>query len=479
MTSTEVAAQTVVIAGAGPCGLAAALALHQAGWRRITLLERNASATTFDKNKGFNYLIDARGQKLLRTLGIADRLAEYGVENQRNVMTLVQPDGEQKVFKSPFWDPARDSAWWSRRERFQALLSDRIEEINDGRIDLRYGHEFVDLAPGDAATDIITRSPDGTNETFEADLLLGCDGLKSKVRLAMAAHGGVPESRFDRHQFPSPSSVLYYKVLSMPAVTPLRLGDQAADDHRMGYAYLARHKDPRQALALVSYPVATPDEPRTVNVIRLPDHEVWEQEDPEALLAFLDDAFPQLPVRDVLTAEEAADFVGMPPGRFPSPQYTEQCHAVVGPAAAPLACVLLGDAAHAFPPDLGLGVNTALEDVGHLLTSLADAGNLPAAVRQYDESQASERRALVKLVQTVAPYQYNHRPTALKLWALRFFGVTLLHRLLPFFIDRPAVLLAQQDELPFSEIRRRQVNNRWKIGGLLTAVGAAVAVLLS
>jgi len=469
--------KTAVISGGGPCGLAAALMLHQRGWGRIVVLERNPSAVSFDKNKGFNYLIDARGQKLLTQLGLADRLQSYGVENQRNIMRLVGPDGAQKTFKSPFFDPRRDAAFWIRRDRFQAMLFDRIMELDDDRIDLLFGWRFEGVELSSSGPPTIVGVSEGGEERrdFNADLLLGCDGLRSSVRTAMASDSGAPAKAFDQVRHPSPASQLYYKVLQMPARIPLKGDLPPADDHRMAYTFLARHREPDKAMAMVGYPVANPSEPRTMNIIRLEGHAIWRIKTTSELFEFLEDAFPQLPIRGVLTDEEAEDFVATPPPKFPAPQYTRTIHAVFSSQGGSLPALLLGDAAHAFPPDLGLGVNCALEDVHHLNRHLDMAGGDPeAASRAFDKEQAPERAALVRLVQTVAPYQYNQRPWSTRIWALQFFAVEALHRLVPVWIDRSQVLLAQRDELRFTEIRRRQILNRWKVGALLLAPVAAL-----
>jgi len=470
--------KTVFISGGGPCGLAAALMFHQRGYQNIVVAEKSPSARAFDKNKGFNYLIDARGQKLLKQLGLADRLTTYGVENDRNIMTMVLSDGSHKVFKSPFWDPARDSAYWSRRENLQLLLHDAIEERNDGRIKLYYNHSFegLDTVAENGVAALLKDAATGETLRISADIILGCDGLRSGVREALIEHSGLPESAFERIRYPSPSSQLYYKVLSMPADIQLNGDMPAANDHEMAYAFVSKKASSTEAAALVAYPVAKPDEPRTVNVIRLGDHKLWTLETAEEVLSFLEDAFPQLPIRSIISAQEAEDFVAVKASRFPAPQFTRQCFAALGKAKVP--ALLLGDAAHAFPPDLGLGVNTALEDV-YILSQYLDetVDDLSTAAQAFDTAQRAERQALAKLVQTVAPYQYNQSPWRLKVWALKFFAVKALNRVFPWWVERPAVLLAQQDHMKFSVIRRKQVANRFKIGALVAALGVGLVAI--
>lgn len=74
--------------------------------------------------------------------------------------------------------------------------------------------------------------------------------------------------------------------------------------------------------------------------------------------SFLADNFPQTPVAEGIDEGELARFAESPGGRFPDPQYCPGLQWVVNaskdngkPAGGGVA--LLGDAIHAFPPDLG------------------------------------------------------------------------------------------------------------------------------
>mmetsp|Transcript_14110 Transcript_14110/g.21546 ORF Transcript_14110/g.21546 Transcript_14110/m.21546 type:complete len:104 (+) Transcript_14110:1127-1438(+) len=89
--------------------------------------------------------------------------------------------------------------------------------------------------------------------------------------------------------------------------------------------------------------------------------------------------------------------------------------------------VLVGDALHSFPPDLGQGVNTALCDVVALKECLEGAitnnnndntsslAFLPKALEDYEERNGPETRSLIQLARCGAPYQYDQS----SLWICR------------------------------------------------------------
>ena len=351
-----------------------------------------------------------------------------------------------------------------------------VAERNDGRIRLLYGHNFQHITQdSDEAPQVTIVDRNGTEQIFKPDLLLACDGLLSQTRQSLTQWLGMAPDHFEMIRYPSASTGLTYKVLNLPACFPVQGKMDAVDDHRMTYSIVSRHKNPSDAMALFAFPVTDPGHPRSVNIIRAADHNLWKIDDADDLIAYLDDAFPQLDVPEIVSRKEAEDFVQIEAGRFPAPQHARNIHAKLGQGNDVMHCLLIGDAAHAFPPDLGLGVNSALEDL-FVLDQIFASGrsNLADVCRTYQEQRLPNNASLTRLVQTVAPYQYNHKPWHLRKWILMFMIQHGLHKIMPWLIDKPTFQLTQNHNMDFVEIERRQK----KSGSTMRLLGAALMATL-
>ena len=122
-------------------------------------------------------------------------------------------------------------------------------------------------------------------------------------------------------QFPSPSAGLKYKVLTLPPRFPFSEQEGDLSQSTMAYGIRSTFKGRKKAISLGLLPLKNPDLPRTANIITYPDHQIWQLKTPDAVDNFLKQAFPQLPLEQIISSEEIARFVSSDGGIFPIPQY--------------------------------------------------------------------------------------------------------------------------------------------------------------
>jgi len=446
--------KNVVIMGGGPAGLGTALMLAKRGWKDITVIEKRPSADYYEPDKSFSYQIDGRGQKLTDLLELTAKLADLSVSNTEFYLTLIQKDGTRKTTKLPIADSKRKTAYWLPRASFVDLLYQEIHQHWQDSIQVLFNTECVEIKQHVEHLEIITQSQSQEKLSFIPTLIVGCDGLSSIVRQTLHQMEGQSHS-FEMQKFPSPSSDLKYKVLTLPPQFPLSESEGDLTQTTMAYAIRSTFKGRKKAISLGLLPFKNPHQPRTANIITYPDHQIWQLETKEEVKQFLKQAFPQLPLEKIISPEEIARFASSDGGKFPIPQYCSSLYQIWGKPEdnQGTAVILLGDAAHCFPPDIGQGVNSALEDVyvfHEILTATQD--NLSQALPRYESLRQPDIKALIRLVQISYPWQYNQDPLQKRLWSLNFFLRLLLNRLFPFLFNPHSILLIQNHELSYSEI---------------------------
>jgi kynurenine 3-monooxygenase len=452
----------VLIVGGGPAGLATALMLAKRGWKNITVLEKRPAADYYEPDKSFNYQIDGRGQKLTDFLGLTEQLSQVSVPNTEFYLTKITAKGKRKTFKLPLVDPKRKTAYWLPRRVFLGLLYREIERHWQDCITVKFNTSCleinrIDVNNAQQKLEVIAKQENGNIVKFEPHLLIGCDGLYSVVRNTLKQWE--KSDRFAMKLFPSPSSGLRYKVLNLPPNFPLDRSGQKRAVNSMAYVIRGAFRGRKRVVSLGLLPLKNPQEPRTANIITYADHEIWELQNSEDLYDFLEKAFPQLPIRQILSPQEAERFANSKGGYFPIPQYCCGLYFLLTPNQAsdrcccPVGVVLLGDAIHCFPPDIGQGVNSALEDVCVLHEALSKTNDdILQALPLYESLRFPDVKALVRLAQTAFPWQYNQDPLRASLWSVNFFLRLVLSRLLPYIFSPPAFFLIQNHQLSYHQI---------------------------
>ncbi|CAD5953271.1 Kynurenine 3-monooxygenase [Planktothrix tepida] len=463
MLTDKSGCRNVVIVGGGPSGLAIALMLAKRGWTEITVLEKRKTADYYEPDKAFNYQIDGRGQKLLDWLGLTPNLAEISVSSQEFYLTLIQPNGKRKTIKLPFINPNRKTAYWLPRRTFVSLLYEEIERNWQQQITVLFEAKCIELKQKQEQLQVIVESKNSELMSFTPGFVVGCDGLNSIVRQTLNDWEKPDHHRFEMQYFPSASSGLRYQVLTLPPQFPLsnQLDDQSVCT--MAYAIRGKTVEGQKKISLGLLPMKNPDEPRTANIITYPNHKIWTLKTNEELYRFLEQSFPQLSIRDIISESEITRFVNSQGGVFPVPQFCSGLHFLLKSDQTFSAILLLGDAVHCFPPDIGQGVNSALEDVYILQQVLEETqDDLLLALPLYEARRSGDIEALIHLAQTTFPWQYNQNWFRRKLWDINFLIGLLLNRFLPFFFSPPAFLMIQDYQLSYQEIwhQNQRTNQR-------------------
>lgn len=130
---------------------------------------------------------------------------------------------------------------------------------------------------------------------------------------------------------------------------------------------------------------------RTFNVIRTPDHDIWKIRDGNELRKWFSKAFPRFDfsTNSSLVEQNEFDRFAETEGlSLPPCQYSPELY--VSSPTRESTVILIGDAVHTFPPDLGEGVNSGLEDVVALDDALRNHDNVCDAAEEYAKCRGPE-----------------------------------------------------------------------------------------
>ncbi|RLP84394.1 FAD-binding protein [Micromonospora sp. BL4] len=333
-----------VVVGAGIGGLSAALALHRHGWR-VTVLERAAEL----REVGAGLTLMANALHALDALGLgpAVRRGEHaeapGGIRDRHGRWLSRVDGAEMTRQ------LGTTALGVHRATLHRILREALPASA-----LRTRAEVEHVEPGPERAEVRYRGPDGPR-TLTADLVVGADGLRSRLRAQLWPQIPAPEYA---------GSTAWRAAIAFGDPVPAAISWGPAAEFGMvplggGQVYWYA--------ALTTPPGGhAPDELAAVRK-RFGD---WHAPIPELLAATPPGVVLRNDIHHLAT---------------PLPSY------VRGRVA------LLGDAAHAMTPNLGQGAGQAIEDAVVLGAVCGDGVDaLPAALKEYDRQRRPRSQAIAR-----------------------------------------------------------------------------------
>ncbi len=178
--SVDAKSRSILIAGAGPVGLTAALELARRGFTP-RIVDDGPGPTPIEESRALG--VNARTLTLLSPSGVAERI----VEAAQSIDRFRVRSGGKKLFELDTKEVAgRFGAIRGLAQGHTERLL--LEALSAYGITPEWQTAFVAGAIADAQRpEAALRHPDGRTETVHPDILIGADGAHSAVRKAMGA----------------------------------------------------------------------------------------------------------------------------------------------------------------------------------------------------------------------------------------------------------------------------------------------------
>jgi FAD-dependent urate hydroxylase len=345
----------VLVAGGGIAGAVAAVALHRAGWAPRVFEAREQGAD----ERGAFLTVAVNGVAALRDLGLdPDRVLAGGFPTPSVVMSNGRG---RRLATLPLGGPAPDGTVTTtiRRADLYAALRAAVTDLG---IPIERGRRVVGFTERpNGVTAALTSTGEEGGEEVDGELLVGADGLHSRIRAALNPGG------------PEPA---YLGLLNAGGFTDRPV--TAGLDDTPGRLHMAFGRNAFFGWAVEGKTVWWFANPPSREPVRPGDFT------PAAWKQHLIDLFAadDLPAADIIRATD--DVLG--------PWNTMDLRRVATWRSA--RTVLIGDAAHAVAPSSGQGASMAIEDAVTLGRCLQGEGEPRAALERYENL----RRARVEKV---------------------------------------------------------------------------------
>jgi 2-polyprenyl-6-methoxyphenol hydroxylase-like FAD-dependent oxidoreductase len=174
----------VLIAGAGPTGMSAAIALHDFGYK-VMIIDRHETSLDFSRA----ILVNSSALRALKPFGIHEKIGKAGIPFTS--MAIRGPGGD--ILSGPVGAPSTDGI---RPISLPQLETERClnEGLSERGLEVERPLTLVSFQQDESKVESLVEGPRGTR-TMISRYLLGADGAHSKVREIL---------NIDYHRTPEP-----------------------------------------------------------------------------------------------------------------------------------------------------------------------------------------------------------------------------------------------------------------------------------
>ncbi len=346
--------QPIIIAGAGLGGLSAARALLQ---RDIPVIVLERADTLAEVGAGIT--LSPNATKALEHLGLKEALSDFATVVRRQGVTHFET-GKILVENDRGDEPLRKYGahyYQAHRSDLHSALVDAVRALDKNCIRLNAEVAAIGQDANGAHAEL------ASGETLSGRALIGCDGLRSRVRQSLF---GEDDPHFTGH-------------VAWRGLIPLESDDLFGMELTAGLAIA-----PEKSFGW--YPVRNET---VLNFVALAQTSEWAEEgwaipaDIEDLLAVYEGWDPRILAIIDAVPRDACFKWGLF-DREPMDTWTSG------------RITLLGDAAHPMLPFMGQGAAMAIEDAVVLARCLEGADDVPAALKRYEDARL-DRTAFVQL----------------------------------------------------------------------------------
>ncbi|WP_181369424.1 FAD-dependent monooxygenase [Flavobacterium album] len=376
----------VIIAGAGPTGLALACQLLRYGIDLI-ILDKNESTTYLSKAM----VVHARTLEIFDEMGLADKaVAEGQIAQQFTILSHGKTQGQMKIGAfgkglSPF-----PFALILEQSKTEQLLAKHLSELGTN---VQWKSEIVRFDnTGDGVT-VFYKDGQGNEQVIKGDYLVGCDGAASPVRhqIGLTFEGDTQERTF--------------------FVADVKMESPLTEDKDAWFVMIEKG-------FVLFFPMAGEKHYRVIGSV------------PEDLAKRGKATFADI-ATDLISQAEI-------PLEFPEEYWfsTYRVHSRMVESFSKGRCFIAGDAAHIHTPAGGQGMNTGIQDAYNLGWKLAFVLQGKANARLLDTYDEERRTNAVNLLKTTDRMFDILAGTS---WLTNIFRLYLFPKLIKFATETPFI----------------------------------------